>query len=102
MEITVNQESIDEEKEMVQNFAKRIVNSGLETAAIAFLISIYPLTYIGTQLANVVLWPFLDAFGQYGEKTEKLLAFFGKRENINQLIDKIEALSEEKNSKKKE
>lgn len=89
-------ESTDEEKRIIQTLASRIVNSGLETPAVVFLESIYPIATVGSQIAIVVLSPFLMLLGESGDKSQKIIELLGKRENIKQLIQSIENLIEEK------
>lgn len=87
----------DRERELIENVAKRIVNSELEGPAIMILQTIKPLTWIGGELAYFYLAPFLPLLDERGYE---FLDTFEKRENIERLIKRVEYLHKEHERKK--
>ncbi|UCE38828.1 MAG: hypothetical protein JSW00_06280 [Thermoplasmata archaeon] len=79
----------DRERELIDNVAKRIVNSELEAPAIMLLQTIKPLIWIGGELAYFYLAPFLPLLDERGYE---FLDTFEKRENIERLIKRVEYL----------
>lgn len=88
----------DRERELIENVAKRIVNSELEGPAIMILQTIKPLIYIGGELAYFYLAPFLPLLDNKGYE---FLDTFEKRENIERLIKRVEHLHKEQIREKK-
>jgi len=88
-------------KEMIDKIARFIVDKGMETPAILFLESIKPLSYMGSQLTLFTIGPFLTLLGEYEERGYEFIKLFEKGENIEYLIQCIEALiKEEKDAEK--
>ena len=85
----------EEEGRLIDNIAKTIVDYGLEAPAIMFLEATRPLSFIGSQLAIVVLGPLQWLFQLEGPKYTGL---FMKRENVGKIIERIEGLSNSKSS----
>lgn len=86
--------------ELCTKIAERIVNFRLSPVAIILLESIKPLSFLGSQLM-VFIAPMVGAFTTspiYDEMT----AFFEDRPNIEMLIQRIEELESERNTKEKE
>lgn len=72
---------------MIDRIAKEVVQRNLEGAAVMFLESIKPISYVGSQFALVVAGPFLALFGDLGID---YIRFFESRDNVEQLIQRIE------------
>ena len=83
----------EEERKLIDNIAKLVVDKGLEAPAIMFLEVTRPLTFIASQLAIVALGPLQWLFELEGPKYTGL---FMKKENVNRIIERIEALSKPK------
>ena len=69
------------------------MDKGLEAPAIMFLEVTRPLSFIASQLAIVALGPLQWLFELEGPKYTGL---FMKKENVNRIIERIEALSKPK------
>jgi len=69
------------------------VDKGLEAPAIMFLEVTRPFSFIASQLAIVALGPLQWLFELEGPKYTGL---FMKKENVNRIIERIEALSKPK------
>ena len=83
----------EEEQKLINNIAKLVVDKGLEAPAIMFLEVTRPLSFIASQLAIVALGPLQWLFELEGPKYTGL---FMKKENVNRIIERIEALSKPK------
>ena len=83
----------EEEQKLINNIAKIVVDKGLEAPAIMFLEVTRPLSFIASQLAIVALGPLQWLFELEGPKYTGL---FMKKENVNRIIERIEALSKPK------
>jgi hypothetical protein len=83
----------EEERKLIDNIAKLVVDKGLEAPAIMFLEVTRPLSFIASQLAIVALGPLQWLFELEGPKYTGL---FMKKENVSRIIDRIEALSQTK------
>jgi hypothetical protein len=82
-----------EERKLIDNIAKLVVDKGLEAPAIMFLEVTRPLSFIASQLAIVALGPLQWLFELEGPKYTGL---FMKKENVSRIIERIEALSKPK------
>lgn len=80
----------EEERKLIDNIAKLVVDKGLEAPAIMFLEVTRPLSFIASQLAIVALGPLQWLFELEGPKYTGL---FMKKENVSRIIERIEALS---------
>ena len=69
------------------------MDKGLEAPAIMFLEVTRPFSFIASQLAIVALGPLQWLFELEGPKYTGL---FMKKENVNRIIERIEALSKPK------
>ena len=82
-----------EEDKIIEQIAEHIKKNGLETLAILFLESLKPLSYFSGQISRVFVSPFFTLAGDdadiYGNK---LIKVFEKKENVEKLVVKIEAL----------
>jgi len=88
------------DEEAAEWMAKRIVERGLAAPAIFILESIKPFSFLMNQVA-VGVQPFIAPF--FGaERYEKLPRFLEKRENIELLIQKIEAQQSAKTAHREE
>jgi len=83
----------EEEQKLINNIAKLVVDKGLEAPAIMFLEVTRPFSFIASQLAIVALGPLQWLFELEGPKYTGL---FMKKENVNRIIERIEALSKPK------
>ena len=83
----------EEERKLIDNIAKLVVDKGLEAPAIMFLEVTRPLSFIASQLAIVALGPLEWLFELEGPKYTGL---FMKKENVSRIIERIEALSKPK------
>lgn len=84
----------DDEETALEQLARRIVDSGMTTAAILFLESSRPMSGIAGQAA-IVATPLIGGFIE-PMKLEKYAALFSNRRFIERLIDRIEALEAER------
>lgn len=92
----------EDEEEMIRKVAEQIHKYGMEVAAILFIESIRPLTYIGAQMGRFFVSPFLPAFGEnIGISGEKFLQIFEKRGNVEKLLTTLEELAKEEPKKPK-
>jgi hypothetical protein len=80
----------EEERRLINNIAKVVVDRGLEAPAIMFLEATRPLSFIASQLAIVALGPLEWLFELEGPKYTGL---FMKKENVGRIIERIEELS---------
>ncbi len=80
----------EEEKKLIDNIAKLVVDKGLEAPAIMFLETTRPLSFVASQLAIVALGPLQWLFELEGSKYTGL---FMKKENVSRIIERIEELS---------
>ena len=80
----------EEERKLIDNIAKLVVDKGLEAPAIMFLEATRPLSFIASQLAIVALGPLEWLFELQGPKYTGL---FMKKENVGRIIERIEELS---------
>lgn len=92
----------EEVDKVIDEVAEKIMNSGIEDAAILLLGISYPFTYMGGQFSRIFISPYSIFFGRHEESFNKYVSIFEKRENIRKLISKVEVLMEEKRKRKKE
>lgn len=98
-----NNEIAPEEVDLlIDEVAKKIMNSGLEDAAILLLGISYPFTYMGAQFSRIFISPYSIFFGRHEESFNKYVSLFEKRENMRKLMNKVEVLMEDKRKQKKE
>ena len=83
----------EEEQRLIDKIAKGVHDRGLGDAAILFLHSTWPLSFVASQLAIVALAPLYMMFDL---DLPKYTSFFAKKENGNRIIDRIEELSKVK------
>lgn len=95
--------SPEEEEEIIRKAADLIHRYGMDVAAILFIESIKPLTYIGGQMGRFFLSPFLPAFGErIAMGGEKFFTVFEKRENVEKLLRLLEEKAREGEKPKEE
>lgn len=87
----------EEEARMVDQICKEVMNRRLEIIAIAFLESIKPVSFIGSQLALVFVAPLMSAFTNLGIDYIK---FFENKANVEALLRRIEAETRIKDEQK--
>jgi hypothetical protein len=80
----------EEEKKLIDNIARIVVDKGLEAPAIMFLEATRPFSFIASQFAILALGPLQWLFELEGPKYTGL---FMKKENVGRIIDRIEELS---------
>jgi hypothetical protein len=80
----------EEEKKLIDNIARIVVDKGLEAPAIMFLEATRPFSFIASQFAILALGPLQWLFELEGPKYTGL---FMKKENVSRIIDRIEELS---------
>ena len=86
---------MEEQNQIIDNFAKRIVALGLQTPATIFLELHKPITSIFYH-SSVFFQPLIaPLFGL--ERYSKIQSIISSRENIDKLIQQIEILSQSKN-----
>lgn len=92
--------SKEEREKLINELAKKVVDKGMETAAVLFLEAHKPVTFLAGQ-AMMVASPFLvPLFGQ--ESVRKYSQLFCDRESVEILIQRIEDIAEEKRKVKVE
>jgi hypothetical protein len=87
----------EDERRLIDNIARIVVDNGLEAPAVMFLEAAKPLSFIGSQLAILALGPLQWLFELEGPKYTGL---FMKRENVGKIIDRIEELTKGKDQAK--
>ena len=83
----------EEERKLINNIAKLVVDKGLEAPAIMFLEATRPFSFIASQFAILALGPLQWLFELEGPKYTGL---FMKKENVGRIIERIEELSKGK------
>lgn len=90
----------DEEK-MIRKAAEKIHEYGMDLAAVLFLQSYKPLTYVGGQMGRFMIFPFFYMLGGgIAQSAEKFFMIFENKDNVERLIKLLEETSIEKNSNK--
>jgi len=95
-ELPVKSERLSHERqhEMLDSLVRKIVDLRLEVPAMFFLETYKPVSTIASDLALASGIPLvLELFGVSGYEWT---TFFGKRENVDQLVKRIEKINEEK------
>ena len=83
----------EEEKKLIENISRLVVDKGLEAPAIMFLEATRPFSFIASQFAIMALGPLQWLFELEGPKYTGL---FMKKENVGRIIERIEELSQGK------
>ncbi len=74
----------------------------MDSSAILFLEGSKPLVHIGGMFSTVFVNPFLPIFSEAtGNKIDRAIRIFEKRDNVERLIVRIEQLSGDEREKKK-
>ena len=90
-----------DEEEMIRKAADKIHEYGMDLAAVLFLQSYKPLTYVGGQMGRFMIFPFFYMLGGgIAQSAEKFFMIFEDRDNVERLIKLLEETSIEKNSNK--
>jgi len=76
-----------EEERILNRVANEVMKMEMEQVAIMFLESVKPIVFIGSQMGQFFIAPFLSIFGNLGIDYIK---FFEKRENVEKLLQKLE------------
>lgn len=88
----------EREKELMERMAQIVVNRKMQAPAILFLETIKPLSFLGSQMTLFTLSPFLSLLAEYEGTAQDAIRYFEKRENVELLIQRIEALTEERDT----
>ena len=91
--------SPEKKDEMIEKAARFIVDKGLGTPAIMSLDVIKPFSYIGSQMGlffGSAFFPLIP--GNWGSN---IVAFLEEKENVEQLIQRVEVLMKEEDEAKK-
>lgn len=88
----------EKEMELINNVAKKIIDSEMETPAVWLLQTIKPLAFVGGELSYFYLAPYLPFLEDLGYT---FLDTFEKRKNIELLIKTVERLQKEQTREKK-
>jgi len=88
----------EKEIELINNVAKKIVDSEMESPAVWLLQTIKPLAFVGGELSYFYLAPYLPFLEDLGYT---FLDTFEKRKNIELLIKTVERLQKEQSREKK-
>ena len=88
----------ERELELIEKVAKKISDSDFDFFAITLLQTIKPMSWIGGELSYFFLAPFLPLLEDRGYE---FIDTFEKRENLERLIKRVEALHKEKDRGKK-
>ena len=84
----------EEEEVLLHEIAKRIWEYGMESAAMLFLETSKPFAYIGAQMGQVVLLPFLNFLGDDPLfKGDKYIRVLQKHDNVDRLLNILEYIS---------
>ncbi|MHC4942100.1 MAG: hypothetical protein ACYTG7_03685 [Planctomycetota bacterium] len=81
-------EDVEQDKELIERLAQKIVEKRLETAALFFLEMSRPLSFLAGQ-AMIFLGPIVQAVYPVKDYA-RIAALMEKRENVDLLIDAIE------------
>ena len=80
--------------EVIEWTAREIYRYGMETAAILFLESYKPMSRVGASMGQVFLFPLLPLFGDNAiVKGDQFFRTFQEHENVEKLIQRLEALA---------
>lgn len=85
---------VEDEEAAIEDVAQRLVKEGMGSAAIVFLESTKPLSFITGQAA-IAATPILGSFIE-PMRLEKYASMFGNRDFIERLIQRIEELEDER------
>lgn len=90
-----------DEEEMIRKAAEKIHEYGMDQAAVLFLQSFKPLTYVGGQMGRFMIFPFFYMLGGgITQSAEKFFMIFENRNNVESLIKLLEGTSIEKDSER--
>jgi len=92
----------EEEEELIERISNLIVRSGLGMAALLYLESYKPLSFVGGQLGLFFLSPILPFLGKWGEVGTDVMMLISKRENVERIIERVRELMEEESKREKE
>jgi hypothetical protein len=85
--------SPERKKELIEKIAVTLVKNDFEDYALAFIEGSMPMSWVGSQLLTVAVFPFAPILGGW---SEDLVTLMYDRKNIAELISRIKELSEEK------
>ena len=97
----VHKVTLEDEEEMIRKAADKIQEYGMDMAAVLFLQSYKPLTYVGGQMGRFMIFPFFYLLGgDITQEAEKFFMIFENRDNVEKLIQLLEKRAIEKDSEK--
>lgn len=97
---SVDAETTSEQRELMDGFAKKIIERRLTAPAILFLESVKPLSFLGNQ-AMVFFEPIVQTiFGL--KRYDDVAGLLENRENVEYLIRKIEELAADEKVRRRE
>lgn len=88
-----------EERTLIEKFAKYVVDRRLEKPAILFLEGWKPISFVGSQFALMTIGPFLGMTDFSGEWGPKVILLFEKRTNVEFLLRRIDELVDQRDNK---
>jgi hypothetical protein len=88
----------EQEEELIERIARLIVRSGADVPSTMLLQAIGPFSYLSSHFLFLFLSLILPMFGSRGEDLVTLLS---RRENLDKLIQRVEALKKQLEEKKK-
>ena len=91
-----NEITEEEENKLIDKIANQTMKFGMGTPSLLFLGFLEPVAFVGGELAQYTITPFLDFIGI----DQPIFQVFKKRENIEKLSKKIESMVEEEKKKK--
>ena len=90
---------VDDEESAIEKIAQRVVREGMGAAAIVFLESTKPVSFIAGQAA-IFATPFIGGFIE-PMRLERYAELFGRRDFVERLIRRIEELEDERSAGKR-
>jgi len=88
----------EQEEELIERIARLIVRGGIDVPSTMLLQAIGPFSYLSSHFLFLFLSPILPMFGSRGEDLVTLLS---RRENLDRLIQRVEALKKQLDKERK-
>lgn len=82
----------EKEDEIIENIVEKIRKYHAKEAALLFFRSYGPMSVYGAQVAPVIFSPYFFLMDLFDIQGFNYNAFFMRRENVNKLMEKIEAI----------
>lgn len=84
--------SPEKEDEIIDKIVDKVVRYKMKPAALLFFRSYKPMSSYGSQVAPAMFGPYFFLLDLFDIEGFNFNAFFMKRENLDKLIEKIEAI----------